>query len=293
MADAARETGTYLDRIVATRRARIAEELRDVGGEPRNERVEALPGPPVDFAMRLRGSRTRVPVGLLRVIAEVKRASPSKGVFDADLDAARQAVRYAEAGAAAVSVLTEPDHFAGSAADLAAARAAFGDDPERPALLRKDFIFDARQVVESRELGADAVLLIAALLEAPALRSLLDLTHGLGLQALVEVHDEAEMVAAADAGARVLGVNNRDLRTFEEDLGTFERLAPAAPEGVVLVAESAIGTYEDASRMAAAGAQAVLVGEALVRSGDIERSMRELMLVTDDAPTEAPPGVTS
>jgi indole-3-glycerol phosphate synthase len=293
MADAARETGTYLDRIVATRRERIVEELTKVGAEPRSELVDALPGPPMDFAMRLRGSRTRVPVGLLRVIAEVKRASPSKGVFDADLDAAQQALRYAEAGAAAVSVLTEPDHFAGSAADLSAARVAFGDDTDRPALLRKDFIFDPRQVVEAREIGADAVLLIVALLEPSALRSLLELTHALGMQALVEVHDEAEMAAAADAGARVLGVNNRDLRTFEEDLGTFERLAPSAPEGVLLVAESAIGTYEDASRMAAAGAQAILVGEALVRSGDIRGSMRELMLITDDAPTEAQPGVTS
>ncbi len=248
MTDAARETGTYLDRIVGTRRDRIVDELRDIGAEPRTDRIEALPGPPVDFAMRLRGSRTSVPVGLLRVIAEVKRASPSKGVFDADLDAAvqavryaeAQAVRYAEAGAAAVSVLTEPDHFAGSAADLVAAREVFGADPDRPALLRKDFVFDPRQIVEAREIGADAVLLIVALLEPSALRSLLDLTHGLGLQALVEVHDEGEMMAAGAAGARIIGVNNRDLRTFEEDLGTFERLAPGAPDDVVLVAESAI-----------------------------------------------------
>ena len=219
MTDAARETGTYLDRIVGTRRDRIVDELRDIGAEPRTDRIEALPGPPVDFAMRLRGSRTSVPVGLLRVIAEVKRASPSKGVFDADLDAAvqavryaeAQAVRYAEAGAAAVSVLTEPDHFAGSAADLVAAREVFGADPDRPALLRKDFVFDPRQIVEAREIGADAVLLIVALLEPSALRSLLDLTHGLGLQALVEVHDEGEMTAAGAAGARIIGVNNRDL----------------------------------------------------------------------------------
>ena len=286
MADAARETGTYLDRIVATRRARIVEELRDIGAEPRADRVDALPGPSVDFAMRLRGSRSRVPVGLLRVIAEVKRASPSKGIFAADLDAAAQAVRYAEAGAAAVSVLTEPDHFAGSAADLAAARTAFGDDTDRPALLRKDFIFEPRQVVEAREIGADAVLLIVAMLEPSALRELLDLTRECALQALVEVHDEAEMVAAAEAGAGTLGVNNRDLRTFEEDLGTFERLAPEAPEGVPLVAESAIGGYGDASRMAAAGATAVLVGEALMRSADVKAMVRELMMVTDDAPSD-------
>ncbi len=293
MTDVARETGTYLDRIVATRRDRIVEELRDVGSEPRTDRIEALPGPPVDFAMRLRGSRASVPVGLLRVIAEVKRASPSKGVFDADLDAAAQAVRYAEAGAAAVSVLTEPDHFAGSAADLVGAREAFGADVDRPALLRKDFVFDPRQIVEAREIGADAVLLIVALLEPSALRSLLDLTHGLGLQALVEVHDEGEMTAAGAAGARIIGVNNRDLRTFEEDLGTFERLASAAPEDAVLVAESAISGYDDASRMAAAGAQAILVGEALVRSGDVRAKVRELMLVTEDAPAEAHREVSS
>ena len=190
MADAARETDTYLDRIIATRRERIVEELRDVAAAPRADRVKALPGPVVDFALRLRGNRSGAPAGLMRVIAEIKRASPSKGVFDADLDAAVQAMRYAEAGAAAVSVLTEPDHFAGSAADLVAVRSAFGNDDNRPALLRKDFVFDPRQIVEAREIGADAVLLVVALLEPSVLRSFVDLTHELGLQALVEVHDE-------------------------------------------------------------------------------------------------------
>jgi indole-3-glycerol phosphate synthase len=285
MADAARETGTYLDRIIATRRERIVEELRDVGAAPRADRVEALPGPVVDFTKRLRGNRSWVPAGLVRVIAEIKRASPSKGVFDADLDAAVQAMRYAEAGAAAVSVLTEPDHFAGSAADLTAVRSAFGADDNRPALLRKDFVFDPRQIVEAREIGADAVLLIVALLEPSALRSLLDLTRELGLQALVEVHDESEMQAATEAGARIVGVNNRDLRTFEEDLGTFERLAPLAPSGALLVAESAIRSYNDASRMAAAGASAVLVGEALMRTPDVRDAIRSLMMVPDDVAT--------
>ncbi|MCA9851846.1 MAG: indole-3-glycerol-phosphate synthase, partial [Dehalococcoidia bacterium] len=214
---------------------------------------------------------------------EIKRASPSKGVFDADLDAVEQATQYAEAGAAAISILTEPDYFKGSIEDLAAVCAAFDGDPDRPALLRKEFIFDPYQVLEARAFGADALLLIVMLLEPDTLRDLLAQTRALGMEALVEVHDEDEMRTAIEVGATVIGVNNRDLRTFNEDLGTFERLAALAPEGITLVAESAIRAPEDARRMADAGAHALLVGEALVKSGTVVETARSLMLAEVNA----------
>ncbi len=245
--------------------------------------VTATRPQPVGFAERLRRGRQASPAGArLRLIAEIKRASPSRGVIDADLDAAVQARHYAEAGASAVSVLTEPSFFGGSIEDLAAAAHAVAGDPDRPALLRKDFVFDPYQVAEARAHGADAVLLIVMMLEPAALADLVALTGDHGMEALVEVHDADELTAALDAGARALGVNNRDLRTFDEDLGTFERLAPlardAAPD-VTLVAESAIGRAADAMRMASAGAHALLVGEALVRTGDVAGKAHELMLV--------------
>ena len=273
-----RETGTVLDRIVADRRLRLAEDQRAAPLDVLEGLAASRP-PPIDFAARLVEGRAASPEGArLRLIAEIKRASPSRGVIDGGLDADAQAREYAAAGASAVSVLTEPTFFQGSIDDLAAAAAAFGGDADRPALLRKDFVFDAYQVIEARAHGADALLLIAMLLPASALSSLLELTHAQGMEALVEVHDAEELAAAVDAGARVIGVNNRDLRTFDEDLATFERLAPLAPDGVTLVAESAIHTAEDAARMAEAGAHAVLVGEALVRSGDVASKALELAL---------------
>ena len=281
-ADAARETGTVLDRIVADRRLRLAEDRRARPEVALADMAAARPAP-VSFAERLRVGRAASPAGAgLRLIAEIKRASPSRGVIDADLDAAAQAREYAEAGASGVSVLTEPTFFGGAIDDLAAAAEAVTGDADRPALLRKDFVLDPYQVAEARAHGADAVLLIVMMLEPAALADLIARIEGHGMEALVEVHDEDELRAALDAGARVLGVNNRDLRTFDEDLGTFERLAPlaldAAP-GVTLVAESAIGSDADARRMAAAGAHALLVGEALVRTGDIRAKAHELMLV--------------
>ena len=281
-ADAARETGTVLDRIVADRRLRLAEDRR---ARPEALLTDMAAGRPaaVPFAERLREGRAAAPPGAhVRLIAEIKRASPSRGVIDADLDAAAQAREYAEAGASGVSVLTEPTFFGGSIDDLAAAADAFAGDADRPALLRKDFVFDPYQVAEARAHGADAVLLIVMMLEPRALTDLIALIEDHGMEALVEVHDEDELGAAIDAGACVLGVNNRDLRTFDEDLGTFERLAPLALDAAAdatLVAESAIAHAADARRMADAGAHALLVGEALVRTGDIPAKARELMLV--------------
>ena len=291
MSEATRTTGTFLDRIVAARRTRLATARRETPLPALAELASSLPGEPVDFAARLRAGRGVTPAGArLRLIGEIKRASPSRGTLNAELDAGEQAQRYAGAGAAAISVLTEPDFFEGSVDDLSAARDAFGGDADRPALLRKDFIFDEYQVVEARAYGADALLLIVMMLEPSALRDLLALTHDQGLQALVEVHSEAEVSAAIDAGARVIGVNNRDLRTFEEDLATFERLAPLVPDDVVRVAESAIRSAADATRMLAAGADALLVGEALVTSGDAAAKARELMLVASDTVATAARG---
>ncbi len=290
MADPTRATGTVLDRIVAGRRRRLAEDRRATPEEALADHQSALPGSPLDFRQRLLEGRAASPAGArLRLIAEVKRASPSHGVFDADLDAAAQARLYAEAGAAAVSVLTEPDHFHGDISDLRAARCAFGDDEDRPALLRKDFVFDRYQVLEARAHGADALLLIVMMLTEPALAELVSDAREQGMEPLIEVHDGGEMEAALRAGARVIGVNNRDLRSFDEDLGVTERLGPLAPPGTVLVAESGIRTAADARRMAAAGAHAMLVGEALVRSGvdgaagGIRSKARDLMLAEDDA----------
>ena len=296
MTDGARMTDTVLDRIVADRRQRLSEDRRATPEAVLAEQRAALPGEQVDFAQRLLTGREATPPGAqVRLIAEVKRASPSRGIFDADLDAAERASEYAAAGAAAVSVLTEPSFFHGSVADLRAVRCALADDEDRPALLRKEFIFDPYQVLEARAHGADALLLIVMMLTEPALAELLALSREEGVEALVEVHDEAELETALRAGAMVIGVNNRNLRSFEEDLSTTERLAPLVPPEAVLVAESGIRNAADARRMASAGAHALLVGEALMLSGsgvgdgDVRAKAHELMLVAP-APARLPDG---
>jgi indole-3-glycerol phosphate synthase len=285
MTERARTTGTVLDRIVADRRARLVEDRAARDEAALRARIEANAldpafATPVSFVERIRSGRHATPEGArLRLIAEIKRASPSKGLFDADLDAGKQALAYAAAGAAAISVLTEPDHFKGTIADLEAARRAVGSDPDRPAILRKEFVFDPYQVLEARAFGADAILLITMLLEPAALTELIGVVRSHDMEPLVEVHDEDELRVALDCGALVIGVNNRDLRTFVEDLGVTERVAALVPPEVTLVAESAIKTAADARRMAEAGAHALLVGEALVLSGDVTAKARELMLV--------------
>lgn len=209
--------------------------------------------------------------GPVRIVAEVKRRSPSAGAIDAALDAPAQARRYAAAGAAAVSVLTDGPGFGGSLADLEAVRAAVALP-----VLRKDFVLDRWQLWEARAAGADAALLIVAALEPDALRRLLSAATELGLAALVEVHDEAELESALAAGAGIVGVNNRNLRTFEVDLAVSERLLPILPPGVRGVAESGVRTADDARRLRRAGATNLLVGEALVRAADPGALLREM-----------------
>jgi indole-3-glycerol phosphate synthase len=258
------ETSTILDRIVADKREELARRQREQPFETLRRLAGRTP-PPRSLAAAL---RTRAP-GL---IAEVKRASPSRGLLRPDLDAVALARSYAEGGAAAVSVLTEERYFRGSLADLKAVSQAL----DGPPVLRKDFIFDMYQVFEARAYGADAVLLIAAILNPGLLTSLLALSRSLGLECLVEVHDEAELERALMAGAEIIGINNRDLRTFEVDLATTERLRPLVPPEVTVVAESGVHTRADVQRLAALGVHGVLIGEALVLADDAAAKIREL-----------------
>ncbi|MDJ0924956.1 MAG: indole-3-glycerol phosphate synthase TrpC [Acidimicrobiia bacterium] len=207
----------------------------------------------------------------LQVIAEIKRRSPSAGDLAMHLDPVAQAAAYEAGGAAAISVLTEPDYFAGSLDDLRIVREA----ASLP-VLRKDFIIDPRQVSESRSAGADALLLIVAALEPALLEHLLAECERVEMAALVEVHNETEARLAVDVGARIIGVNNRDLVTFRTDLEVAERLAGLLPSDGVLVAESGVSTPAGAGRMAAAGYDAILVGEALVTAADPAELLRQL-----------------
>jgi len=207
------------------------------------------------------------------VIAEFKRRSPSAGEIRGDVSVADVATRYAQAGASAMSVLTDREYFGGSLDDLRAARAAVSLP-----LLRKDFTIDPLQVYEARGAGASAVLLIARILDDAALLSLRELAESLGMDALVEVHEEADVARALDAGARIIGVNNRDLATFQTDLGLTERLATLVPQDRVLIGESGVRDAADVERLAAAGVDAVLVGESLMR-GDLVADARALTSV--------------
>jgi anthranilate synthase/indole-3-glycerol phosphate synthase/phosphoribosylanthranilate isomerase len=213
----------------------------------------------------------------MAVIAEVKRASPSKGDIAPGMDAMAQALKYATGGAAGISVLTEPTWFKGTLEDMAGVRAAVeAMGADRPAILRKDFIIDEYQVLEARAHGADSVLLIVAALDDATLARLMARSRELGMEPLVEVNNAEETQRALAAGAKVIGINNRDLRSFKVDLGTTDRLAGMVSGGVLLAALSGISTRADVERFAAAGAGAVLVGEALMVAADPATKIREL-----------------
>lgn len=245
---------TYLDRILAHHRARAAADTRSL--ERELDRAAAEPA--------TRGFRDALRRGdQLAVISEIKRRSPSKGDLFADLDAARLAGEYARGGAACLSVLTDSDHFGGSVADLQAARAAC----ELP-VLRKDFTVCELDVVDARAMGADCVLLIAAALDRRELVAFHQLAREIGLDVLVEIHDEAELDIAIEAGASLIGVNQRDLVTFEVDHARAVRMAAAIPDDAVKVAESGVRGADDARSLKAAGYRAVLVGETLVTAPD-------------------------
>lgn len=230
--------------------------------------AEAAPAPPSERSFRRRIASKRT----IALIAEVKKASPSKGVIRPDFDPVRLAGEYERAGADAVSVLTDARFFQGSLSHLEAVRRAV-----TLPLLRKEFIIDPYQVYEARAAGADAILLIVAALAREPLADLLDLAKELGLDALVEVHTEEELDIALDIGADLIGVNNRDLRTFETTLEVTRRLAPRIPDGVALVSESGIHRRADIESLVGYGVDAVLVGEAITREADVAAKVRELL----------------
>lgn len=257
---------TFLERILARKRVELAERRAAVS-EAALERLAAGAPPPRDVMSRLDPHR-------LGVIAEVKRASPSKGAIALDLDAATQARRYADGGADAISVLTDEEFYHGSLDDLRAIRAAVAAP-----VMRKDFILDRYGLLEARAAGADMVLLIVAAVDAPALSRLVAETRTLGMTPLVEVYTADETQVALEIGAELVGVNNRNLHTFEVTLETTERLAPLLAPHTFVVSLSGMGGAADARRVVAAGARAVLVGEALVRAADPAAVIRELATV--------------
>lgn len=263
-----------LDEIVAHKKTELAQLTagRMTGAEL--NRAMTKRGDRRDFA----GSLRRPAVGTVALIAEVKKASPSAGLICADFDPVRIARQYEAAGASCLSVLTDEKYFQGSLQYLKSIREAV-----KLPLLRKDFTIDERQLLEAIEWGADAVLLIVSILDDLRLKSFHDLATEAGLAALVEVHDEVEMDRALAVGASLIGVNNRNLKTFNVDLATTERLGArlnqnsSSANPPLLVAESGIHKRADVERLARAGAGAILVGESLMRSGDIGQSVRELL----------------
>jgi indole-3-glycerol phosphate synthase len=257
-------SGTCLGEIVATRRQRIGEarartplETLVQAAKARSERR--------DFAAALSG-------GPLRLIAELKRASPSGGMLRQEYRCDAIAQSYEAAGASALSVLTEERYFLGSLHDLETVRAAV-----RLPVLRKDFILEDYQIYETVAAGADALLLIVAALPEEDLRRLIELCQGLQVATLVEVHDESELKRALAAGARIIGVNNRDLKTLEVDLETSLRLRPGIPAGSVAVSESGIKTTQDLRSLADAGYHAALIGERFMTAADPGAALREML----------------
>lgn len=254
---------SLLDDLLAATRARVDEAKRVLTQDALEQRIASAEPP--------RGFRAALAIGDTAVVAEVKRASPAAGPLDLALDAAALARAYARGGAAAISVLTEPRYFHGSLDDLAAARGA-----GLPVLL-KDFVVDEFQVLEARAWGADAVLVIVrALPRDDDLAALVAAARALRMDALVEVHDERDLERALAAGAVLVGVNHRDLTTFEVDARRTERLAPLVPPGVVLVALSGVASRDDVERLGRAGVHAVLVGESVVTAPDPAAKVAEL-----------------
>lgn len=267
---------TYLSEILARHRAAARADQRDVGDLVAQAR--AVAAPTRHFRHALQGS------GHLSVIAEIKRRSPSKGHLARNLDPAALGRSYEAGGARCLSVLTDGEFFGGSVADLAEARRAV-----RLPVLRKDFTVCPSDVADARLMGADAVLLIVAALADNELLELAGLVRELGMDALVEVHDEEELERALAAGANLVGVNQRDLTTFEVDPCRATRVGHHIPDGVVAVAESGITGPADAHRLAAAGFQAILVGEMLVRSADPTAATQALSSVPTKGRAPAPP----
>ncbi len=256
-----------LDQIVADYLVELETRKRTFPWEEVRKAVLRQPSP-LDLASVIRGNR-------IKLIAEVKKASPSKGIIRPDFNPVEIAQIYADNGASAISVLTEAKYFQGSLEHLKTIKDALGN--KRLPLLRKDFICDPYQVYESRAYGADSLLLIVAILKSDKLGELLLLSHQLGMSCLVEVHNEAELEVALKNGARIIGINNRDLNTFTVDLTTTERLRPLIPQDRIAVSESGIKNHSDMEKLRQWGVDAVLVGSALLSVPDIAAKMKELL----------------
>jgi len=254
-----------LNRIIAQKREEVEQRKRSMPLSFLEERI-AHRKAPLDFALALDGDHTRL-------IAEVKRSSPSRGVLCPNFNPVELAKSYAQGGAAAISVLTEANYFEGSLDYLSAIR-----EEVRLPLLMKDFIFDPYQVYESSAYGADALLLIVAILSQEQLDELLSLSHSLGLRCLVEVHSQDEVERALLSQAKIIGINNRDLNTFTVDINTTRRLRPLIPRQRIVVSESGITNRSDVEKLKEWGVNAVLVGEALVTASDVQTKVRELIL---------------
>lgn len=261
-----------LTEIMAHKRLEIAPLVRPVALAELEQLNARLPAPP-SFAAALRPAG-----GTLAVISEIKRRSPSAGAIAENASAPDQALRYQAAGAAALSVLTDEKYFGGTLDDLRAVVAAF----KRPAaarplpILRKDFMVHPLQVLQAREVGASAILIIVRALADDEIRALHDAALAAGLDALYEIHNEPDLVRALAHGAKIIGVNNRDLAVFKTDLAISERLIPQFPKNVTAVSESGIHTAADAARARACGAHALLVGESLMRAPDMPALMQSL-----------------
>ncbi len=263
-----KDTGTYLDKIlartvetVAAAKASVSEGVMAALAREAEPTVSAIPA--------LRKDN-------VTVIAEFKRASPSKGSFPVEIEPRSIARAYVDGGVAAISCLTDEPFFQGSLDDLREVVAASNASLRPVPVLRKDFTIDPYQIDEARANGASMVLLIVAVLDDVQLREYREHAESLGMAALVEVHDEGEAERAAQSGATLIGINNRNLRTFDVDLSVTERIAPSLPEGTTVVGESGIFTREHVQRMAAAGAHAVLVGESLIMQEDRAAAVRAL-----------------
>ncbi len=262
-------TGTILDKILDAKRVELERHKRTTSLSELEERVKAAP-----FPLNLSGALWG---DTIRLIAEVKKASPSKGLLAANYDPANLAVCYAENGAAAVSVLTEADYFQGSLEHMRAVKEAVA--PSGLPVLRKDFLFDPYQLYEARAYGADAALLIVAALDSQQLKELLAVAQSIWLQCLVEVHNETELEAALNAGAEIIGINHRDLKTFKVDTTLSLKLRPLVPAGRMTVAESGISSADDVLPLKSAGVNGILVGEALMTAPDPGAKVRELTSV--------------
>jgi indole-3-glycerol phosphate synthase len=264
-------TGTVLDRILARTRVDLEMRKRQVARERLLERIKKQAAP-VDFERSLRREH-------VAVIAEIKRASPSKGRFPVDIDPAAVAEDYIAGEAAAISCLTDEPFFQGSLADLETVVARVQATAPRIGVLRKDFMVDTYQIDEARACGASCVLLIVAALDDALLGELFAYATSLGLACLVEVHSEGELERALAVGASLIGINNRDLKTLQVDLGVTERLAPLTPPETTLVGESGISNAEDVRRLANAGVDAILVGESLIVHPRRAEAVNELVNV--------------